>query len=81
MQSGSGGDTRANAISRLAKSSVGAEPAAWPLLWRRRRNHRSWPVSVRVKGRRQGNICGPDEVDLVTRALGEPLVGAPPGGR
>ena len=34
MLSGRGGDARANAISRLATSSVGAEPAAWPLLWR-----------------------------------------------
>ena len=33
MLSGPGGDARANAISRLATSSVGAEPAAWPLLW------------------------------------------------
>ena len=31
MLSGPGGDARANAISRLATSSVGAEPAAWPL--------------------------------------------------
>ena len=30
MQSGPGGDARANAISRLATSSVGAEPAALP---------------------------------------------------
>ena len=36
---------------------------------------------VRVKGRRQGNVCGPDEVDLVTTALGEPLVGPLTGGR
>ena len=43
MLSGPGGDARANAISRLATSSVGAEPAAWPLLWRKRRNHGSWP--------------------------------------
>ena len=35
MLSGPGGGARANAISRLATSSVGAEPAAWPLLWRK----------------------------------------------
>ena len=70
MQSGPGGDARANAISRLATLSVGAEPAAWPLLWRKRRNHGSWPINA-----------GPDEVDLVTTALGEPLVGTPTGGR
>ena len=46
MHSGPGGDARANAISRLATSSVGAEPAAWPLLWQRRRNHVSWPISA-----------------------------------
>ena len=33
-------------ISRLATSSVAAEPAAWPLLWRKRRNHGSWPISA-----------------------------------
>ena len=32
-------------------------------------------MQVRVKGRRQGNVCGPDEVHLVTTARGEPLVG------
>ena len=32
-------------------------------------------MQVRVKGRRQGNVCGPDEVHLVTPARGEPLVG------
>ena len=82
MVSGPGGDARANALSRLATSSVGAEPAAWPLLWRRRRNHGSWPISagkVRVKGRRQGNVCGPHEVHLVTTARSEPLVGTPQG--
>ena len=41
MLSGLGGDARANAISRLAATSVGAKPAAWPLLWRKRRNHGS----------------------------------------
>ena len=46
-----GGDARANAISRLATSSVGAEPAAWPLLWRKRRNHGSWPITA---GKGQG---------------------------
>ena len=34
MLSGLGGDARANAMSRLATSSVGVERAAWPLLWR-----------------------------------------------
>ena len=38
-------------------------------------------VQVRVKGRRHGNVCGPDEVHLVTTARGEPLVGTPTGGR
>ena len=51
MLSGPGGDARANAISRLATSSVGAELAAWPLLWRKRRNHGSWPISA---GKGQG---------------------------
>ena len=51
MLSGPGGDTRAYAISRLAKSSVGAKPAACPLLWRRRRNHGSWPI---IAGKGQG---------------------------
>ena len=51
MLSGPGGDTRANAISRLATSSVGPEPAAWPLLWRKRRNHGSGPNSA---GKGQG---------------------------
>ena len=53
MLSGRGGDARANAISRLATSSVGAEPAAWPLLWRKRRDHGSWPNSA-GKGSRVG---------------------------
>ena len=35
---------------------------------------------VRVKGRRQGNVCGLDKVNLVTKAWGEPLVGTPTGG-
>ena len=38
-------------------------------------------VQVRIKGRRQGKVCGPDEVHLVTTARGEPLVGTPTGGR
>ena len=46
MLSGPGGDARANAISRLATSSVAAEPAARRLLWRKRRNHGSWPNSA-----------------------------------
>ena len=79
MLSGPGGGARGNAISRLATSSVGAEPAAWPLLWRKRRNHGR--TLVRVKGRRQGKVCGPDEVHLVTTARSEPLVGTPTGGR
>ena len=82
MLSGPGGDARASAISRLATSSMGAELAAWPLLWRKRRNHEAGQsVQVRVKGRRQGKVCGPDEVHLVTTARGEPLVGTPTGGR
>ena len=51
MLSGPGGDARANAISRLATSSVEAEPAAWPLLWRKWRDHESWPNSA---GKGQG---------------------------
>ena len=51
MLSGPGGVARANAISRLATSSVGAEPAPWPLLCRKRRNHGSWPNSA---GKGQG---------------------------
>ena len=51
MLSGPGGDARANAISRLATSPVGAERAAWSLLWRKRRNHGSWPNSA---GKGQG---------------------------
>ena len=46
MLSGPGADARANAISRVATSSVGAEPAAWPLLW-----DGSWPISA---GKGQG---------------------------
>ena len=38
-------------------------------------------LQVRVKGRFRGNVCGPDEVNLVTTALGEPLLGTPTGGR
>ena len=55
MLSGPGDDARANAISRLATSSVGAEPAAWPLLWQKRRNHGSWPNSA---GKGQGSAPG-----------------------
>ena len=51
MLSGPGGDARGNAISRLATSSVGAQPAAWPLLWRKRRNHGSSSISA---GKGQG---------------------------
>ena len=51
MLSGPGSDVRAIVINRLATSSVGAEPAAWPLQWRRRRNHVSWPISA---GKGQG---------------------------
>ena len=51
MLSGPGCDARANAINRLATSWVGAEPAAWPLLWRKWRNNGSWPNSA---GKGQG---------------------------
>ena len=51
MLSGPGADAQANAISRLATSSVGAEAAAWRLLWRKSRNHGSWPNSA---GKGQG---------------------------
>ena len=51
MLSGPGGGARANAISRLATLSVGAEPAAWPLQLRKRRNHGSRPISA---GKGQG---------------------------
>ena len=51
MLTGPGDDARTNPISRLATSSVGAEPAAWPLLWRKRRNHGRWPNSA---GKGQG---------------------------
>ena len=51
MLSGPGGDARVNAISRLATLSVGAEPAAWPLQWPKRRNHGIWPISA---GKGQG---------------------------
>ena len=36
-------------------------------------------MQVRVKGRRQGNVCGPDEVNLVTTPRGETVVGTPIG--
>ena len=81
MLSGPGGDARANALSTLATSSVGAEPATWPLLRRKRPTGAGQIVQVRVKGRRHDNVCGPDEVHLVTTARGEPLVGTPTGGR
>ena len=51
MLSGPGGGARAKSISRLATSSVEAEPAAWPLLLRKRRNHGSWPINA---GKGQG---------------------------
>ena len=51
MLSGPRGDARAKDISRLAMLSVGAEPAAWPLLWRKGRNHGSRPISA---GKGQG---------------------------
>ena len=38
-------------------------------------------VQVRVKGRHEGNVCGPDEVNVVSMARGEPLVRTPTGGR
>ena len=38
-------------------------------------------VQLRVKARRHSNVCGPDEVNLVTMARGEPVVGTPTGGR
>ena len=48
---GPGGEAQANAISRHATLSVDAEPAAWTLLWRRWRNHGSWPINA---GKGQG---------------------------
>ena len=56
MLSGPGGDARANAISRLASSSVGAEPAAWPLLWWKRRNQGSWPISAGARAKYVGQM-------------------------
>ena len=38
-------------------------------------------VQVRVKGRRHAKVCGSDEVNLVTAARGESLVGTPTVGR
>ena len=82
MLSGPGGDARANAISRLATSSVEAEPAAGRCCGGSgATTGAGQTVHVRVKGRRQGNVCGPDEVHLVTTARGKPLVGTPTGGR
>ena len=37
-------------------------------------------LQVRVKGRHQGNVCGPHKAKLGTTARGEPLVGTPIGG-
>ena len=74
------GEARANATSRHATLYVDAKPAAWPLLWRRWCNH-GQSVHVRAEGRRHGNVCVPDEVNLVTTARGEPLVGTPTGAR
>ena len=37
-------------------------------------------MQVRVKGRHHGNVCGPNEVNPVTTARGDPLVGTPTGG-
>ena len=63
-------------------SSVGAEPAACPCCGGSgATTGAGQSVQVRVKGRRQGNVCGPDKVDLATTARGEPLVGTPTGGR
>ena len=45
------GEAQANAISRHATLSVVAEPSAWTLLWRRWRNHGTWPISA---GKGQG---------------------------
>ena len=80
--SGPGGDVRANAISRLATSSVGSNPRPGRCCGGGgATTGAGQSVQVRVKGRRQGNICGRDEVDLVTTAWGEPLVGTPTRGR
>ena len=38
-------------------------------------------MQVRVKGRRQGNVCGRHEVNLVTTARREYRVGTPTRGR
>ena len=82
MLSGPGGDTRANAISRLATSSWGPNLRPGRCCGGRgATTGAGQSVQVRVKGRRQGNVCGPDEVHLVTTARGEPLVGTPTGGR
>ena len=50
MLSGPGGDARANALI--------VQPAAWPLLWQKRRNHGSWPSVPRVKGRPRAMYVG-----------------------
>ena len=34
-------------------------------------------MQVRIKGRHPGNVCGLDELNLVTTARGEPVVGTP----
>ena len=79
---GPGSEAQANAIIRRATSSVDAEP----IPTRRCGGDGTTTgagqlVKVRVRGTRQGNVCGPDEVNLVTMARGEPLVGTPTGGR
>ena len=37
-------------------------------------------VKVRGKGRRQGIVRGPNEVNMVTIARGNPILGTPIGG-
>ena len=77
-----GGNARANSISRLATSSGGPNPRPGHYCGGGgATNGAGQSLQVRVKGRRQGKVCGPDEVDLVTTARGEPLVGTPTGGR
>ena len=69
-------------MSRHTTLSLDAERAASWLLWRIWHNHGSGQsVQVRVKGRREGNVCGPDEVHLFTTAEDEPVVGTPTGAR
>ena len=78
---GPGGEVQPYATSRRATFSVDAEAAAWSLLWRRWTMGAGQSVQVRVKGRRKGNVCGPDDVHVVTTTWGQPLVGTPAGGR